>query len=57
MTNSNHMNNKEIAEYIAKSLFERRIIEYDMTVEQAVEYFYTVLKEADRSINVRRPIR
>jgi hypothetical protein len=52
-----HMSNKEIAEYIAKTLFERRLMEYDMTVEQAVEYFYTVLKEADQAIDVRRPIR
>lgn len=51
------MTNKEIAEYIARTLYERRLLEYDMTVEQAVEYFYSTLKEADYAVNLRRPIR
>ena len=51
------MTNKEIAEYIARTLYERRLIEYDMSVEQAVDYFYDLLKEADRAVNLRRPIR
>ena len=51
------MSNKEIAEYIARTLYERRILEYDMTVDQAVEYFYELLKQADKAVNLRRPIR
>jgi len=51
------MTNKEIAEYIARTLYERRLLEFDMTVEQAVDYFYTTLKEADKAVNQRRPIR
>ena len=51
------MNNKELAEYIARTLYERRLQEFDMTVEQAVDYLYELIREADKAINLRRPIR
>lgn len=51
------MNNREVAEYIAKNIFEQQCLKHEMSVPQAVDYFLMLVREADNHLQRVRPTR